>query len=91
MMERTSVRSFFCVMSALPEALPLDSARALPLTLQGNTAEQPVPSVSFADISPHCGESPLTPNYVAARKLAHSVQTAKSAFGGQQNVCPYKG
>ncbi len=35
-----------------PETLSLDSAGA---------AEQPVPSVSFADISPHCGESPLTP------------------------------
>ena len=25
---------------------------------------------------------PLNPNFVAARKLAHSVQTAQSAFGG---------
>ena len=36
----------------LPKALPLESGRE-------QAAEQPVPSVSFADISPHCGESPL--------------------------------
>ena len=32
--------------------------------------------LSLRDISPHCGESPRTPNYEPARKLAHSVQTA---------------
>ncbi|MCR5109320.1 MAG: hypothetical protein K6B38_00180, partial [Ruminococcus sp.] len=27
---------------------------------------EPVPSVSYADISPHCGESPLTPERAPA-------------------------
>ena len=37
-------------------SLPLDSGRE-------QAAEQPVPSVSFADISPPRGESPCTPQY----------------------------
>ena len=60
---------------ALPETLSLDSAGA---------AEQPVPSVASRHLptlwgvtpAPVGGHSPPPPNFVAARKLAQSVQTA---------------
>ena len=52
----------------LPKALPLESGRE-------QAAEQPVPSVSFADISPHCGESP--PQVISQYTVNKTEETAR--------------
>ncbi len=43
----------------------------------------PLESVGALPRTPQGNTVPLTPNCVAARKLAHSVQKAQSAFGGK--------
>ena len=57
---KASLRLLYCfVRGTLSPSFP-------PCKGDNISQREPVPSVSYADISPHCGESPLTPERAPA-------------------------